>query len=64
MGGERCWRRGKKEGVWGDEIGNIMLLNNDSLANEITIHNIISSLFVNENIMIILPFSNPININF
>ena len=29
-------RGGKKEGVWGDEIGNIMLLNNDSLANKIT----------------------------
>ena len=36
----------------------------DGVLHEITIHNIISSLFVNENIINILPFSNHININF
>ena len=37
VGGERdVGDGGKEEGVWGDEIGNIMLLNNDSLANKIT----------------------------
>ena len=44
VGGERDVREGgKKEGVGGDVIGNIMLLNNDSRANklhEITINNI------------------------
>ena len=35
VGGERdVGDGGKEEGVWGDEIGNIMLLNNDSLANK------------------------------
>ena len=37
VGGERdVGDGGKEEGVLGDEIGNIMLLNNDSLANKIT----------------------------
>ena len=37
VGGERdVGDGGKEEGVWGDEIGNIMLLNNDSLENKIT----------------------------
>ena len=37
MGGERDVGDGvRRGGGWGDEIGNIMLLNNDSLANKIT----------------------------
>ena len=53
-GCERDVREGvRKRGLGRDEIGNIMLLNNESRANkldEISINNIISSLFVNEKI--------------